>query len=382
MLWFYLYQALLPVDLAFIYPQWHIETGNLLWWLPLLGTLVFTAMLWRYKKVWGRPLLFAWGFFCVALMPVMGLTDVGFMKYSLVADRYQHIAIIGVIALVAAPWNIWRKRVHGGAHWSSAAVAIVALGTLAFLTWRQSGFYSDPITLYQKTLEKNPECWLAHNNLGLALDNVGRSREAIEHYEQALRLKPGHIKALNNLGVTLTETGRPREAILHLQQALVQNPDYIEAHYNLGNALQAVGQYQQAIDQYQKALQIEPDFPEVHNNLGNSFKAVGQYQQALEHYNKALRLKPDYIEALNNLGLTLVQTGRTEEAIEHYQQALRLKPDFAQIQFNLALAYLSMHQSSLAITTAQKALELARSKGQTAIAKQIEDWLTAHPAGQ
>ena len=54
--------------------------------------------------------MFAWGFFCVSLVPVMGFTDVGFMKYSLVADHYQHIAIIGVIALAAAGWSIWHQR--------------------------------------------------------------------------------------------------------------------------------------------------------------------------------------------------------------------------------------------------------------------------------
>ena len=75
--WFYLYKALLPFDLAFIYPQWHIQAGNLLWWLPLLAALVVTAVLWWYRKGWSRPLLFAWGFFCVALVPVMGFTDVG-----------------------------------------------------------------------------------------------------------------------------------------------------------------------------------------------------------------------------------------------------------------------------------------------------------------
>ena len=89
--WFYLYKALLPFDLAFIYPQWHIKAGNRLWWLPLLAALAVTAVLWLYRESWSRPLLFAWGFFCVSLVPVMGFTDVGFMKYSLVADHYQHI---------------------------------------------------------------------------------------------------------------------------------------------------------------------------------------------------------------------------------------------------------------------------------------------------
>ena len=105
--WFYLYKALLPLDLDFVYPQWHIKAGNPLWWLPLLAAFAVTAVLWRYRTSWSRPLLFAWGFFCVALAPVMGFTDVGFMKYSLVADHYQHIAVIGLIALAAAGWSAW-----------------------------------------------------------------------------------------------------------------------------------------------------------------------------------------------------------------------------------------------------------------------------------
>ena len=48
----------------------------------------------------------------------MGFTDVGFMKYSLVADHYQHIAVIGVIALAAAGWSIWHQRRETKQHWA------------------------------------------------------------------------------------------------------------------------------------------------------------------------------------------------------------------------------------------------------------------------
>jgi hypothetical protein len=39
------------------------------------------------------PLLAAWLYFCVMLVPVMGLANVYFMKYSLVADHYEHLAL-------------------------------------------------------------------------------------------------------------------------------------------------------------------------------------------------------------------------------------------------------------------------------------------------
>ena len=49
-----------------------------------------------------RGLVFAWSVFCLALLPVMGLTDVSCLRYSLVADHYQYIAILAVVAGVAA----------------------------------------------------------------------------------------------------------------------------------------------------------------------------------------------------------------------------------------------------------------------------------------
>jgi protein O-mannosyl-transferase len=377
-IWFYLYKAILPIDLVFVYPQWHIGTGNPLWWLPLSAAIAVTAVLWLNRKGWGRPLLFSWGFFCVSLVPVMGFTVVGFMKYSLVADHYQHIAIIGVIALLSAGFSAWHQGMRGALARTAIALGIIAVGTLTLMTWRQSGIYRGGMTLFQDTLNKNPECWMAHYGLGQALFKTGRPREEIEQYEQALRMKPDYAEAHNNLGAALTDTGRPEEAIEHCEQALRLKPDYPEAQYNLGYALASAGRLQEAIEHYEQALRLVPDYANAHNNLGNALKATGHYQEAIEHFRQALRLSPNLIEAHNNLGATLAQTGRTEEAIEHFEQALRLKPDSATIWNNLALAYAGMRQSSEAIAAAQKAFGLARSQGKTEMAKQIEDWLNAY----
>ena len=129
-IWFYLYRAVFPLDLAFIYPQWRIEGGNVLWWLPLLAAIAVTAVLWRYRKGSCRPFWFAWGFFCVSLFPVMGLKDVGFMRYSLVADHYQHIAIIAVIVLAAGGWSIWRQEVRQSRRWATGVTGAAVVGRL------------------------------------------------------------------------------------------------------------------------------------------------------------------------------------------------------------------------------------------------------------
>ena len=97
--WFYLSKAVLPIGLVFVYRQWDIDAGDLRWWLPLAAALLVTAVLIYYRR---RPvvrgLLFAWLYFIVALVPVMGLVDVYFMRYSLVADHYQYVR------------HSWRRR--------------------------------------------------------------------------------------------------------------------------------------------------------------------------------------------------------------------------------------------------------------------------------
>jgi tetratricopeptide (TPR) repeat protein len=143
----------------------------------------------------------------------MGFADVGFMQYSLVADHYQHIAIIGVIALAAAGYGLWRRNTSKEAALAASAIAIIAVGTLGFLTWRQNGLYTDAKKLYQATLEKNPECWFIQLNLGGEFYLEGRKKEAVEYYLKALTIKPDVPRAYYNLGNLSVDEGRMPEAI-------------------------------------------------------------------------------------------------------------------------------------------------------------------------
>src|SRR5262249_19238466 len=141
-IWFYLYKALAPLGLAIVYPPWEIDPRNPLWWFPLAAALALTIALWRARDTrFGRPLLFAWTYFCIALLPVMGFTDVGFMRFSLVSDHYQHIAIIGVVTLVASAVCFWRSRVPAALADVIAVLASLAVAVFAWVAHVQAGFY-------------------------------------------------------------------------------------------------------------------------------------------------------------------------------------------------------------------------------------------------
>jgi tetratricopeptide (TPR) repeat protein len=363
--WFYLSKALLPVGLVFVYPQWVVSAGNPLWWLPLLAAIGLTALLWtrlrslspvtpsaarnppaaadqipRYARndriakgeIW-RGAFFAWLYFGAMLLPVMGFTDVYFMRYSLVADHYQHLAIIGVLALAAAAWAQW-----AGEPRLKLALAAGAVAALAVLTWRQCGMYRDTATLYRVTLEKNPDCWMVYNNQGLLETAAGQPEKARQDFDRALQLNPHFYEASVSVGNSDLAQGRPQEALAHYAQALRDNPDYPEGYYSLGRALQSVGQTAEAIPAYERALRLRPDYPDAENNLGIALADSGRISDAVIHYQKAMQLDPAYPEAPYNLGNALHQGGREDEAIQEYEAALRLRPDYPDAERNLGVA--------------------------------------------
>jgi len=218
--WFYLYKALVPLHLAFIYPRWQIDERNLLSYIPLALLVAALALSWRLRKTWGNGLFFGLAYFVMMLLPVLGFQNIYFMTYSLVADHWQYFAIIGPIVLAA---SVIRQPML-------AAALLLILGAL---TWEQCGMYANERTLWQATVRLNPGSWVVHYSLGLALFQDGRTDEAISEYQKALEMHPDDADAHASLGTALFKKGRADEAIAEFQEALRIQPDHSIARYNL-----------------------------------------------------------------------------------------------------------------------------------------------------
>lgn len=258
--WFYLYKAVVPCKLTFIYPKWHIDESSFIYYLPGLLLLGLFIILYNYRDGWGRPFFFALSYYVIALFPVLGFFNIYFMKYSLVADHWQYTSIMGVIALsVGLGAYAYRASSKALRHLLIIAV-IVIFGLLSFQTLRQCFIYQSVETLWRDTILKNQNAWLAHYNLGNHLARQGRIKEAIDRYSDALKVKPDYSEAHNNLGALLAHKGDIDEAISHLSEALRIDPKNPRAHFNLGIALEKQGNLEQAIVHFSEALRIRPSY--------------------------------------------------------------------------------------------------------------------------
>jgi len=330
-IWFYAGKLVWPTGLTFSYPHWQLDPRA--WWqygFPA-GVLAVTIGLWLASRRQRRGPLAGFLIFAGTLFPVLGFLGVYPFRYSYVADHFQYLACLGIIVPVTSALTLAAGRMAAGKG-GKIALPIVLAAVLGILTFRQSAMYQDSETLYRETLARNPDSWLAHNNLGLILfARPGRLPEAIAEYEAALRSNPGYAEAHINLASALALTpGRMADAIPEFEAALRIRPDLAEVHSDLGNALSEVpGRLPDAIAEYQAALRIRPDYATAHSNLGAALAEMpGRLPDAIAEYRAALRIKPDLAEVHYNLGRALSQVpGRARDAIAEYEAALRLRPD-------------------------------------------------------
>jgi len=361
--WFYLSKAALPFDLMFVYPRWRIDPSNPLSYLPgLLVVLLFGAC-WRYRRAWGRAGLFALTYFLAMLLPALGFVNIYFMRYSLVSDHWQYLAIIGPIALAAAALSGALGLLDRARPRVRPVVGGALLLTLGILSWRQSRQYTDEETLWRTTLQRNPTALVALNNLGLAVLDKGQVNDAAVYFQQALAIDPAFCDAHNSLGLLLLQEGRVKEAIAQLQEAIRLRPDFAAAHNNLGNALRQDGQADAAVNEFKQSLAVDPRFALAYYNLGNGCLDRGQIGEAIGYFQKAVTLEPESPEAHYNLGIALFRDGRTDEAIAHLQTAVALRRGFADAHNNLGNLFLQKGRVDEALAQYQQAVAAQPASG-------------------
>lgn len=289
---FYAVKLFWPAELVFIYPRWHVDAAIWWQWLFPIGVISILAGLWLARRKVGKGPLTAVLFFCGTLFPALGFINVYPMQFSFVADHFQYLAGLGIIALAASGAVSFFERRPRAGHLPVVLAALVLL-TLGFCTWRQCHIYKDLETLWSDTLDKNPLCWMAHTNLGRIRAHEGKFDEAENHYLAAIAI----------------------------------NPQNEVSRYNYGNLLTKAGRYEEAADQLHQALKIAPDYAEAHANLGVILFKKGMIEEAVIEYKQAVVYKPDYADAYYNLSIALVNERKIGEAIAACQQALSLKPD-------------------------------------------------------
>ena len=335
--WFYLHKLLLPAGLCAIYPRWNVDGVRAAAYLPLALLAAGLIWLWMRRKSSGRTPLFAAGYFLIALLPVLGVVNMLFMGLSLVADHFQYLAMIGVIAFAAAVL----ARAASARGWAGRAGVAASAGcvlVLGVLTWHRAGLYGDEERLWQDNLAKNPSA-VVYNAQGVARSYVGRHAQALESFDAAIRLKPELAEAWVNRAAAYEGLGRLEDAVRDYDQALKLRPSDAATYNGRGNALALLNRPDEALADYDAAIALRPGYGLAYYNRGNLYLNAGRLDLALLDYDRAIELRPEYARAWNNRATVYARLGRNDEALRDFSRAIELDPTNAGAWRNRALLY-------------------------------------------
>lgn len=356
-LWFYAAKLAWPAKLTFIYPRWSIDPAKWMQWLYPASAAALVATLWLTRRRVGKGPLVAVMFFGVSLVPALGFINVYPMRYSYVADHFQYLASIGLLALGAAAIGPILRRLLRA---SAVALAVLLLAwpiALGVLTARQARIYRDLGTLWTDTLAKNPGSAMAHVSLGVYYYSQGQLERAMEQYRASLAIRDDMDETHASVAAVLDDWGRHGEALTHRQRAVELRCDKGVYHAFLAGTLTRLGRLDEALAAAQQAVQMSPQLPVGYENLAVVLMRQAKPDQAETALREGIARGAESPGVRLALAQTLVQQDRRADALRELEASLRLTPNHAPTLHAAGVLWLEAGQPGPAIEAFSREIE-------------------------
>lgn len=340
---------------------------------------------------------------CLAwiILPFLPASNLFFPVGFVVAERILYMPSMGFCLLIAYGYEkikedmIETKRAIQWRPWLLKFGLIFLLASHTLKTYQRNKDWINEYTLFMSGVHVNDRNAKLFNNVGHALENEGRFKEALLYFQQAVHIQPDDIGAHINVGRTYNNLRRydeaeqaylkakslfPRikpgesyqariapnhlnvfinlanliarnqtrleEADFLYRQAISMRADYVQAYINRGDILMKLNRTVQAQEVYEKALLYDSENADIYYNLGVVFLEQGKSAQANVYFNKALELYPEHEQALLNSAILLQEMGGAEArqmSRERLHKVLDKSGDNEKVFFNLGM--LAMDES-------------------------------------
>jgi protein O-mannosyl-transferase len=324
----YFGRLLWPLRLAPMYP--HPGNSLRIWQLGLAALFLTTVTVLVLRNRENRYLTVGWFWYLGALVPMIGLVQVG---QQATADRYMYLPMIGLLLMVC--WGladcVIGKKTRAMVLGALAALTLAALGAM---TYRQVSYWHDSETLWTHAAAVTKDNYVAHVNLGETFLNQDRTGEAATHFRAALQIRPSDPAAHLNLGSCERRQKNYGSALQEDQAVLRLTSDKGLRAYalvNMGSDYRLLKDYPHAKESYEAGLRINPEAARAFTGLGVIAQKAGASEEAVRDYSRAVELEPSDVGYLL-LAQALQQNGLTAGSRTAIEAAQRISPDFDRAQ--------------------------------------------------
>jgi tetratricopeptide (TPR) repeat protein len=304
----------------------------------------------------------AFPFLCVllALAPTSSILPVA---SEVAAERRMFVPLAALAPCVAVGvWWLAARAAQVGAWARTAVLTLVCLWLIALAarTVARNAEYTDPLTLWAKSVERHPH-GRARLSYAIELLEAGRQDDAITQLREGVVDYP---RAKFALGRELAVRGDIDEGLPHLLAFVADNPtraDRIPARRLIGRIYVARNQPDAAIEQFKAILDLSPADSDANASLGDLYASLNRLPEAAAAYRALIGARPSNPEGYLRLGAVLARSERPEEAVGVLEKAAELAPAAPEPRLRIAEILVRLGQPERAAVHAKQALDLAPS---------------------
>ena len=245
------------------------------------------------------------------------------------------------------------------------------------------------VVKYREAIEADPLRSKGWGELGAALARLGHLDEAISALRKATQLEPDWITPWLNLGAIYASPARfdPSEAERCLRRAISISPLAVEPRLVYADLLGKLGRWAEAVRQYRTIERERPDAFRAGGRLAEALVRCGQWREALRRCRAGLETDPTNLRYAHTLARILatcpdaaLRDGR--EAVTLARRLARQRPRDPLVLDTLACAYAELGEYDRAMRAAERAIEIARKRGDAALAARLQKHLDRFAARQ
>jgi tetratricopeptide (TPR) repeat protein len=380
----YLKLSFWPDELCFDY-AWRIQHSPAVY-LPLGGAILVIAGLGLWWTVRRR----AAGF--LLLTPLLYLAPTS--SFLPIADpAFEHRMYLPLAAVVTGGVcgaSLLIRHAARRLRFPAAAVAVPVLLSvllpLASRTHMRNLDYQSGLTLWAKTVEKQPLNPRAHYMLGQELLERGRVEEAQSKFEDALRIGIPVAEFHVGMGDCQRELGHPEQAIASYREAIRLEADLAQAHNGLGVVLHREGRLNAARDAFQTAADLK--LPEARYNLAAVLIDLREDSAAVPHLEECLAAHPEFERPARRLAW--IHATSSDATLLDGERALQILADHTRVEGSTSPLLWDTYAAALArvgrfdeaVTAAERATDLAVEANRDELRDKIARRLASYSAGQ
>ncbi|MCB0219201.1 MAG: tetratricopeptide repeat protein [Chrysiogenetes bacterium] len=269
------------------------------------------------------------------------------------------LSLVSASVLVRMSGRVRLRRAELWQRWSRPVLAFAILAMM-FVSLQRVLVWTDTIRFWADAAQKSRIKSRPYYNLGTALTEAGKNRNAIAAFATLFQRNAYDRDAHLNIANAMLQSGwTDMAAKIYKDNVLNLDPDNAEARYNLGVIAEQKGNYKEAEQYYKEALHLKPEMTDAGIKLGIFYFSRDEPRVALKYFEDALAQRPDDPLAHQYLALIYSQMIVDEpRALEHFEKLTKLQPQEAQNWFNLAVLQDRTSQPDAARRSYRRALDL------------------------